>query len=264
MKKEKKATLKSQRENGLYTSSLILKGNGKLLDYDNPKTGEQIRYAQFNTRALNDCPFATDGCKIACYATKGNHMFPVVIESREKSFLETRKENFADMMVYTINVEKQSKRYKDSTMLIRLHESGDFYSVQYLRKWLRIWKDTENVNGLHTTFYTKSFPFFIMLTDDEKAFINHLLKTDRITMNLSTDETMTTEQKRNYLKMKAQFPLANTYRITTEPHENTNKCDCADCGKCGTCNHSKGTDTEVILHSVSTSEREEFERKAKK
>ena len=73
-----KQSLKTLRADALYLDGMILHGNGKLLDFDNPETGEKIRYAQWNTRAVKDCPFRSKGCEADCYATKGNHVFPSV------------------------------------------------------------------------------------------------------------------------------------------------------------------------------------------
>ena len=78
--------MKMTKSNPLFTSALVPKGNGKLLDFDNLETGENFRYAQFNTRAILDCPFRSKGCEAVCYATKGNHQFPHVKESRSRSY----------------------------------------------------------------------------------------------------------------------------------------------------------------------------------
>ena len=245
-------TLKSKREHELYTKSLILHGNNKLKDFDNVETGEKIRYAQFNTRAIKDCPMRSKGCEAVCYATKGNHMFPDVVESRERSYRESLSNNFADKILYTIAVEKQSKRYKDATMLIRIHESGDFYSIQYLRKWLKIWEGTEHTDGVQSVFYTKSFPFFLMLSEEEKNLIRRLMDSGKLAINLSVDDTTTSEQWRNVFEMKRQFPKCNIYRCTenVEGTEHDNVCDCADCAKCGTCNKATGKTTVVKIHSA--------------
>lgn len=256
MKKQKRETLKSKRSNPLYNNSLLLYGNGKLLDTP------EISYAQYNTRALLDCPFASDGCRIVCYATKGNHMFPSVIESREKSYMETKRDDFSLSIIYTIDTEKESKRYKDKTMMIRLHESGDFYSIQYLRKWLPIWEHMEKRGGVECTFYTKCFAFFLKLPDSEKKIINRLLEKGIIHINWSLDDTTTTEQRKRYLELRKYYPKANTY-IATE-HVNNVKhdhiCDCADCAKCKTCNKSTGDITAVAIHSASKAEKTEYRK----
>ena len=139
----------------LFTKSLINHGNGKLLDYDNPETDESIRYAQFNTRAILDCPFRSSGCEAVCYATKGNHQLPSVKNSRNASYEISKKDNFPDIMEYTIRYHMNTKRYKNSVMLIRIHESGDFYSLQYLRRWVEIWKRFRNEQKIvRFVFYT--------------------------------------------------------------------------------------------------------------
>ena len=136
--------MKMTKSNPLFTPALIPHGNGKLLDYDNPDTFEKIRYAQFNTRAIADCPFRSAGCEAVCYATKGNHQYPSVKDSRVRSYEESKREDFQTRMQYTIRYYLTTKRFKDCTMLIRIHESGDFYSVQYLRKWVKVWESLEN------------------------------------------------------------------------------------------------------------------------
>ena len=177
--KMKKQSLKSMRADALYLDGIILHGNGKLLDFDNPETGERIRYAQWNTRAIKDCPFRSKGCEAVCYATKGNHVFPSVKQSRGKSFEQTKRADFSEAMIYTIHTEKQSKRYADAEMRMRIHESGDFYSVQYLRKWVKVWGAFHTGDGVAFTLYTKSFPFFLMLTPDELKVIRDAILADR-------------------------------------------------------------------------------------
>lgn len=262
--KEKKVTLSAMRNNPLYTESLLLHGNGKLLDYDNPENGEKIRYAQFNTRAVKDCPFRSKGCERVCYATKGNHVFPSCKASREKSFEVSKQDNFSERMVYTIKTEKLSGRYRNAIMQIRLHESGDFYSVQYLKKWIAIWQGIESLE-VRTTLYTKSFPFFLMLSEEEENVINRLLESGRLAINFSLDDTTSTEQRIAYLKCIAKYPKANTYTCTenVDSVEHDNICDCADCGKCGTCNKGTGCKTVVKIHSASASDMEEYRKNIK-
>lgn len=258
-----KISLTEMRKNPLYLSSIILHGNGKLLDYDNAETGEKIRYAQFNTRAVIDCPFRSSGCEAVCYATKGNHVFPSVKHSREKSFTDSKRTDFAEAMVYTLHVEKQSKRYKDATMLVRIHESGDFYSLQYLKKWVKVfgWYNQEQ-EGIKFVLYTKSFAFFNKLSTAEKWFVNHALQSGVLSVNLSLDDTTTKEQRERYLECITTFPLMNTYYCTehVENVEHNNVCDCADCAKCGKCNHGTGEKTVVKIHSASNADMEVYRK----
>lgn len=258
--KEKKETLKNRRENPLYTPAFTNHGNGKLLDYDNPETGECFRYAQINVRAIEDCPFRSKGCEAVCYACKGNHCFPSVKDSRQKSYMETRRDDYPEAMIYTIRTEKMSARYKDSTMLVRVHESGDFYSVQYLRKNLKIWQAFSPVDRVEFKFYTKSFPFFLMLTKEEKETLRELIRTGIVVINLSVDDTTSKEQWKAYHKMREEFPLCNTYYFTehVENVEHDSVCDCMNCAKCGQCNTSTGKVIVVKIHSASRSDMETY------
>jgi len=261
-----KETLKSKRENPLYTKALQLQGNGKLLDYDDPETGEKFRYAQVNVPAVKCCPFATEGCKAVCYATKGNHVFPSVQKSRERSLQETKRTDFAEAMFYTITTELSSKRYADCIMLVRTHESGDFYSLQYLKKTVKYWSMFEGNMQVRFVFYTKSFPFFLQLTEEEQAVIIRMMEAGQIAMNLSLDDTTTEEQWKAYAKMRKVFRLANTYICTIyyDDIKHDNVCDCANCAKCGTCNRSTGKITVVIIHSASKEDIEAYRRGMKR
>lgn len=247
--------MKMTKSNPLFTSALIPHGNGKLTDYDNPETGEKFRYAQFNTRAILDCPFRSAGCEAVCYATKGNHQFPSVKESRSRSFEESKRDDFTKRMAYTIRYHLTTKRFNGTTMIIRIHESGDFYSVQYLKKWVKIWKSMEAEPVLFV-FYTKSFQFFLMLTEEEKNIIRRMMKALKLAMNLSVDDTTSTRQRMAYLEMVKQFPLANTYRVTETATDGDDKCDCADCAKCGACNKATGKEKVVEIHSASNADKE--------
>ena len=245
MKKERMT-----KNNPLFTSSIIPHGNGKLLDYDDTESGISYRYAQFNTRAIADCPFRSAGCESVCYATKGNHQFPSVRESRSRSYEVSKQEDFPIRIEYTVRYHMNTKRYKGTVMIIRIHESGDFYSLQYLRKWLQIWKNLEGESVLFV-FYTKSFPFFLMLTEEEKEIIRRMMRAGQLSMNLSIDDTTTAEQIENYLRMIKEYPLANTYRVTEKVSASDDKCDCENCAKCGACNKAQGNEKVVEIHSAS-------------
>ncbi len=258
MKKERMT-----KTNPLFTPALIPHGNGKLLDYDDPETGEKFRYAQFNTRAIEDCPFRSEGCEAVCYATKGNHQFPSVKESRSRSYETSKRNDFPALMEYTIRYHMTTKRYKGNVMIIRIHESGDFYSLQYLRKWIQIWKDLENEPVLFV-FYTKSFPFFLMLTEEEKNVIRRMMKAGKLAMNLSIDDTTDAKQKVAYLDMVAAFPLANTYRVTEKVSATDDKCDCSNCAKCGACNNARGKEKVVEIHSASNADLEAYRNAERK
>lgn len=90
------------------------------------------------------CPMA-EKCAKGCYASKGFFRMPNVKNSYQTRYELTKLESFADIMAIEIK-RKKAKR-------IRIHDSGDFYSTEYLKKWCDI------ANRFPLTkfyFYTKS------------------------------------------------------------------------------------------------------------
>ena len=104
----------------------------------------------FKTKAgKTTCPFA-GGCQKYCYAQKGNYTrFPIVQELMEQKYLLSKQDNFNTLMNEEIAKKKPTH--------VRIHDSGDFYSVKYLNKWVTIAKDNKSVIFYA---YTKSIKFF--------------------------------------------------------------------------------------------------------
>ena len=95
------------------------------------------------------CKYAKD-CVKYCYAQKGNYKrFPGVGQGMEKRFALSKTLSFIPL----VNKEIKSKKID----ALRIHDSGDFYSRDYLNKWVTIAKDNPNVNFYA---YTKSLPYF--------------------------------------------------------------------------------------------------------
>ena len=118
------------------------------------------------------CPFAKD-CIKYCYAQKGNYTrFPIIKELMEKKYNITKQEDFVNLM----NEEIKKKKAK----YIRIHDSGDFYSIKYLNKWLEIAKQNKDVIFYA---YTKSIKFFInglKLPKNLKIIFSEGSKTDNL------------------------------------------------------------------------------------
>ena len=94
------------------------------------------------------CPFA-DSCIKFCYAQKGNYKrFPSVAKGMEKKYLLSKQSNFVDLMNKEIIKKKPD--------FIRVHDSGDYYSKEYLNKWLIIAEQNPKVKFYS---YTNSIKF---------------------------------------------------------------------------------------------------------
>jgi hypothetical protein len=94
------------------------------------------------------CPFAKD-CVKFCYAQKGAYSWSNVKPAFEKRYELTKDENFVSIMSDAIKGTKATH--------IRIHDSGDFYSMDYIFNWFTIAVNNPNVTFY---FYTKSISLF--------------------------------------------------------------------------------------------------------
>lgn len=83
----------------------------------------------FNLPAIKTCPGATKQCVKYCYARKGNFKFEAVQDMYTENLKLSLSENF---------VEEMDKELSSNERYFRIHSSGDFYSVDYYRKWVKI------------------------------------------------------------------------------------------------------------------------------
>jgi len=86
------------------------------------------------------CPFA-GVCVKYCYAQKGAYRWGNVKPVFEQRYKLTKQDNFVEVMTQEIRAKRCD--------FVRVHDSGDYYSREYLRKWLQIAKNCPN-----TKFYS--------------------------------------------------------------------------------------------------------------
>ena len=147
-----------------------LKNNAKIFNFSIPA---------YKTKSGKvTCPFAA-ACVKYCYAQKGNYTrFPIVQELMEKKYEISKQNNFNSLM----NAEIKKKKATH----IRIHDSGDFYSIKYLAKWIQI---AEFNPSIIFYAYTKSIKFFVdglLLPDNMKIIFSEGSKTDEL-INPKTD-----------------------------------------------------------------------------
>ncbi len=66
----------------------------------------------------------------ACYALRNRFTWDAVKNSLENSYIISKQDNFSDLVIDEIN--KREIEY------LRIHHSGDFYSEDYIEKWIEI------------------------------------------------------------------------------------------------------------------------------
>jgi hypothetical protein len=94
------------------------------------------------------CPNA-GACAKGCYALAGAYRFSNVAQAFERRLAVTQSNEFIDLMLKEIDDCKAER--------IRIHDSGDFYSEEYLDKWVKIMVARPNVEFYA---YTKMVSMF--------------------------------------------------------------------------------------------------------
>jgi len=103
----------------------------------------------FNLIPIVHCPLA-GACKAFCYATVGQQAFASGVKRRAAAFKATLAPDFVQAMHAEVG------RWKKKIKAVRVHDSGDFYSMDYLHDWLEIARLNPDVKFYA---YSKSLPF---------------------------------------------------------------------------------------------------------
>ena len=121
------------------------------------------------------CPFA-DGCIKFCYARKGAYIWSNVKPAFEKRYELSKTKEFITKMNQEISKKKPD--------YVRVHDSGDYYSKTYLKKWLAIAIHNPNVRFYSYTNCVEMFKnldlpenFDIIFSDSGKQ--THLIDTNK-------------------------------------------------------------------------------------
>jgi hypothetical protein len=130
--------------------ALLTLGNSKL------KKAQQLRgalVATFSMPAQVTCPFAGE-CKKFCYAKKGNYCFKTVKAKHEANRMASLEDNFTDLINLELLALRKQASKKGLSLVIRLHDTGDIYNVDYIKKWAQIISQNPDVEFYA---YTKSW-----------------------------------------------------------------------------------------------------------
>lgn len=189
---------------------------------------KETKFLIFNLPSKITCPFATELCRRFCYAVKAETAYPTCLPSRMKHLEESKRDDFVIRMIYTIESYLMKPSYKEAKkIVVRIHESGDFYNRNYLSKWYLIAEHFKDDKRLVFMAYTKSVVYV-----DELVKKMGWQKPNNLIIRFSIWDDTKTEQ----IEL-AKFYNLPTYsaveRFTNEPSQN--RCLCRDCAKCGKC-----------------------------
>ena len=123
------------------------------------KTGKKIELWAFNLPALLACPGASE-CPLFCYALQGQFGFRNVMETRARNFATLHELNrqggwtrVAQELIAGLHKIVADSPKNCDEIWVRIHDSGDMFSLWYLRAWAFALSQVPEVKGYA---YTKS------------------------------------------------------------------------------------------------------------
>lgn len=189
--------------------------------------------------AFATCPGHSGLCEAYCYAAKGRYaVFRDPMRLRTRNLLATLLPEFPEKMRELISerlaelereLEKKGLLGKYPHKVIRLHDSGDFFSISWLRDWLRrhgvdLREAAEllgvDIDSLPDDKYVrdwaevvKSMPDVQFYTytrawrDDKlmRSIEEHLLPNKNFTLYLSVDKTMSPDEIRKAVELASKY-----------------------------------------------------------
>lgn len=214
-------TYREAKNDPRYINGINFNGNLKL------KNNDETRFMIWNIPAVVTCPYRTAMCEKFCYARKAERMYPSCMAARERNHEITLQADFAERMIFTIKAETQTKKFAGKKIVFRIHESGDFYNVEYFRKWVKIaeaFKDNENIVFLA---YTKSVAFYKSADIPKNLVIRSSIWADTCAKSIEITNAFDIPV---YTALSAHdMDIAEKNELVFE------KCRCEDCATCGKC-----------------------------
>lgn len=136
--------------------ALIQNGNAKL---------KEAMIPMFNLPAgKQTCGRVCEGC----YAVREQERWPSVVLGRERRYQASLDDSFAD------NVIKEIGRKRTTPKYFRVHSSGDFYSNDYVKSWVKIAKAYPNIIFFAYSKRFRRFDFTELLQLDNFVLINSM------------------------------------------------------------------------------------------
>lgn len=205
------------------TYAYMSTGNKKLISSD------KTRFLIWNLPAIVTCPFHTAHCKAKCYARKAERNYPGCLPCRKRNYAFSKSELFEIVMIRFLHYVANLKKYKRAEHItVRIHESGDFYSVDYLRKWYNIAKACADIVNMDFDAYTKSVRYVWALYQEGYTDIVEVLG---LRYSVWDDTSIDDIALASLLHM----PIYTAYEKEAGLPAGYSKCDCADCGNCRQC-----------------------------
>jgi hypothetical protein len=224
------------------------------------KATDEVEFLTFSLRSKITCPYSTAECRKRCFAQK-NETFKGVRDSRDRNFAETKKETFVKDMIDILEFQLQRKKMKGKKIFVRIHTSGDFYNVEYFRKWVEITDYFKGNDRILFQAYTKSMPIIYewLYPDDsveEYEWVNDepiIYAQEEIKkINIHLVWSIWHDTKAEYTRFAKQIGLQTFTALPKEEiplavKNGTFEC-LGDCGNCRQCYTGKSKTVVIPYH----------------
>ena len=110
-----------------------------------------------SSTGLKTCPNA-GACAAGCYAQMGAYVWGNVRAAHEAKLALTQSDTFVSEMIAEINAWLGKRTVEN--LKVRIHDAGDFYSMEYLSKWIEIMSHFETDARVSFYAYTKQVKMF--------------------------------------------------------------------------------------------------------
>ena len=128
------------------------------------------------------CPFASDLCARLCYAKRGQHRLHY--EKYASNYEFTQDKGFVETMCEEIR--RVAEAWPQTKLAVCVHEKGELYSLQYLRKWRQAFEATADLPNVRHYVYTRAW-----ISPRFRKELEAIAKSPgNVRINLSTDREM--------------------------------------------------------------------------
>lgn len=207
-------------------------GNYAYLSTENHKLvpNESIAFLIWNLPYKLTCPFATAMCKLMCYAKKAEDEYPDCNPCRQRNWAFSKTAEFAWWMIAFISKKMVNVSRKGKQLIVRIHESGDFYNAEYFNKWMEVCTYFLGVQNIRFMCYTKSLPYVVAYIKNHGA----------LPANLSLRFSVWEDTNPVYIALAEKYNIpiytADTKEaIESGKYDGYDVCRCSDCATCGHC-----------------------------
>lgn len=175
----------------------LLTQNAKIAKSSN---GEFLVYnwgipAYQSKTGLRTCP-AAGTCAKGCYATQGTYTWSNVAPAYEFRLATSLLPEFGQLMQVELDTAKRAATRKSKKLAIRLHDSGDFYSVKYIQDWFTIIQANSDVTFYAYTKQVKLFQAMeipsnlVLIYSEGGIFDDKIQNTDRHSRVFGSEEEL--------------------------------------------------------------------------